>query len=181
MVRLKILTVFLLFPVMHCYTQMIFKDTSCGLSLTIPKQWTIEKAKSSAVCVFYMKYPAWDTIVSNTTHHTRKYPISVEMVNGSIEKNGNIYACFHEDSTWWIGGMRGAREKAKYIRNSFWDAVIGKSEVSIDNKNSVVRSGTGFALVALLDNRNGRLINLFSDYRFTDEATFEQIVNSIRF
>jgi hypothetical protein len=181
MVRLKILTVFLLIPVIHCYTQIIFKDTSCGLSLTIPKHWTIEKGKSSAVCVFQMKYPAWDTIVSNTTHHTRTCSISIQMVDGSIEKNGNIYACFQEDSTWWIGGMRGARDKAKFIRNSFWDAVIGKSEVSIDNKNNVGGSGTGFVLVALLDNRNGRLVNLFSDYHFTDEVTFEKIVNSIRF
>ena len=173
----------LFFPLLQCYTQAIFKDTTCGFSLTLPKHWTIKEVKRPDVCYFSLKYPAWDTIALKLKwgSHIIKYPIEIKLEKGSIKKNGVNYACFNENGIWWIGGLRGALQKARFISNSFWDAVIGKSEVAIQSKNDIGYPGTKFVFVTLLDNRHGRFVSIVSNYHFNDETTFNKIVNSIRF
>jgi hypothetical protein len=180
MVRLQIVTLILLVPILQCNSQ-IFKDTSCGFSLILPKNWTIEKVKSSSECEYGLKYPKWTNIASDKEFDIGNFAIYISVSNGSIEKDGESHACVYEDSIWWFEGRAGARNKAKFIRTDFWNAVIGKSEVGIYKRNDVGYFGAASAFVALLDNRRGKLAEIISDGQFTDKATFEYIVNNLRF
>ena len=178
---LVILIVLLFIP--EYYSQNIYKDTTCSYTVTLPQGWTIKKIEYPfypTKCAMGLKYPGWEKIASDTIFDVGKYAIYISIYDGSIYNDSSDYGFEYKDSTWLIDGRAGEQNEGKFVKTKYWDAIMGESEVGTYLKHGGYFS-EGFAYVAILDNRKGKIMSIVSDSKFQDKTIFDSIVCSIRF
>ncbi len=180
MKTLKLISIILLF-VSNIYSQKIYTDTSCGFTVAIPKDWTVKELAPEVSwynCEIGLSYPGWKKEIPDTTFDVNDYALHISVYNGSLtdDQSGIEF----KDSTWWIVGRAGAKNEGAFVQTKNWDAVIGESEVGAYLKQGGY-FGSARALLAVLDNRKGKVLIIFADSMFQDKTIFDSIVFSTIF
>ncbi len=153
-----------------------------AFALQPPAGWVSERVESpffQSDLAIGLRPADWLSRRAETDLDVAEYAVYAVLYAATLETACEGYGiCRDAVGQWSIAGRFGVLNPATELRINGRRVIRGLSETGEYDENGHVGAAT--ALVAMMDIGHGHVVEFVSDPQFTDEATFDLIVASLR-